>query len=437
MPDQHQADKFGSLSGSDTFQGLIEDDAGEGRFRVSRRAFTEDSVLAREKAAIFDRCWLYLGHASELRESNDYLTRDVGGRSVVFNRDRTGAFHAFFNVCPHRGAPVVREKTGNAIAFKCFYHGWSFNNNGRFAMRFPPGTYPADFNADGCANLIEVPRLEHYRGLYFVNFDVDACSLEHYLGSEVIDFLDIVLDHSATGMEIVGGTQEYSIRANWKLLVENSYDGYHAAETHSTYLDYLTEAIGGPLQVLPGAGKQARVADLGRGHAAIEYPAPWGRPVAHWIPAWGDHGKAELADIQRGLVDRHGEARAARIATLNRNMVIFPNLVVNDIMAITIRTFMPEVPDYMTINAWALAPQDESAVFRKYRLANFLEFLGPGGFATPDDVEALEGCQRGYRSTGDWGWNDLSKGMQKPVPASDDEAQMRAFWREWQRRVGS
>jgi hypothetical protein len=34
-------------------------------------------------------------------------------------------------------------------------------------------------------------------------------------------------------MTIVGGTQEYSMRANWKLLTENSIDGYHALTTQA------------------------------------------------------------------------------------------------------------------------------------------------------------------------------------------------------------
>ena len=72
----------------------------------------------------------------------------------------------------------------------------------------------------------------------------------------------------------------------------------------------------------------------------------------------------------------------------SRNLLIFPNLIINDIMAITIRTFFPVAPDYIEINAWALAPKDESPDNRALRLDNFLTFLGPGGFATPDDVEA-------------------------------------------------
>ena len=119
-------------------------------------------------------------------------------------------------------------------------------------------------------------------------------------------------------------------------------------------------------------------------------------------------------------------------------MVIFPNLVINDIMAVTVRTFFPTAPDYMEINAWALAPVEESEWRRKFRIYNFTEFLGPGGFATPDDVEAIEKCQQGYAVGGEAKWNDISKGMNRTDGWSfDDEEQMRCYWREWDRRMAA
>jgi p-cumate 2,3-dioxygenase alpha subunit len=154
------------------------------------------------------------------------------------------------------------------------------------------------------------------------------------------------------------------------------------------------------------------------------------------VPLWGEDGKSEIAAIRASLERRVGPERAERIASRNRNMVIFPNLVVNDIMAITVRTFYPSAPDYMEVNAWALAPREESEWLRKYRLSNFTEFLGPGGFATPDDIEAIEKCQQGYAAAGETLFNDISKGMNRANgPMFDDEEQMRCFWREWDRRL--
>jgi p-cumate 2,3-dioxygenase alpha subunit len=83
----------------------------------------------------------------------------------------------------------------------------------------------------------------------------------------------------------------------------------------------------------------------------------------------------------------------------------------------------------MEINAWALAPVEESGGRLQTRLHNFLEFLGPGGFATPDDVEALESCQIGFDAGGQ-AFNDVSRGMLRPAQV-EDELQIRAFWRQW------
>src|SRR5258708_7374782 len=110
----------------------------------------------------------------------------------------------------------------------------------------------------------------------------------------------------------------------------------------------------------------------GKGHAVAESKGPWGRPVAQWIPSWGEEGKRELSRLYDGLVSRFGKGRADRIATFNRNLFIFPNLVINDIMAVTVRTYYPAAPDFMNISAWALAPKEETEWARKYRLFNFL-----------------------------------------------------------------
>ena len=413
-------------------QPRIIDDRAASQFLVPRRAFTSPDVLTREYTAIFDRCWLYLGHASEL-EPGGFLTRKVARRPILFTRDKEGEYHALLNACPHRGALVCRERKGKSRAFMCMYHGWTFGADGHLMTLPGSSGYPEGFKTDPQKQMVHVARLERFGDFFFVNFSADGEDLATYL-ADAGDYLNLVAQHSASGMQIVGGTQEYSMRGNWKLLSENSYDGYHAACNHSTYLEYLKNA-NGALGATPLKGVMH---DLKNGHAVVEYTAPWGRPIANWVPLWGEDGKTEIAAIYAALQARVGPVRADRIAHKNRNMVIFPNLVVNDIMAVTVRTFFPTAPDTMEINAWALAPREESEWLRKYRLYNFTEFLGPGGFATPDDVEAIEKCQQGYAVGGDALYNDISKGMHRAEgPSFDDEEQMRAFWREWDRRIAA
>ncbi len=411
-------------------QSLLHADAERGIFRVARRAFTDPEVFERERTNIFDKCWLFLGHGSELKRPGTFVTRPVGGRNLIFCRDAGGTVRALLNTCPHRGATVCREKRGNAKFFTCSYHGWVFSADGK--MQDLPGidAYAPDFNADGRANLVAVPKLEQYRDFWFVCFDPEAVSLRDYLAGAT-EYLDLFADQSEVGMEIVAGQQEYSIRANWKLLLENSFDGYHALSTHATYLDFLKAANGAlPIDNVYGIAR-----DLGNGHACVEYAAPWGRPVASWVPAWGEEGKREVDALYAKLIERHGPERAERIAKRCRNVMIFPNLVIIDVMSLTLRTFWPKAPDYMEVSAWALAPVDENAWLRKNRLSSFLEFLGPGGFATPDDVEMLEQCQRGYSNQKEAGWNDVSRGMLREKPETVDEYQIRVFWQRWHQRM--
>ncbi|MBR1252302.1 Rieske 2Fe-2S domain-containing protein [Bradyrhizobium sp. AUGA SZCCT0240] len=398
-------------------------------FKVARRNFIDPEILAAEKERIFERCWLYLGHGSEIAKPGDFVTRNLAGRGILFTRDAKGEARAILNTCPHRGMQVCREKKGSAKSFQCFYHGWIFGLDGK--LRSQPGEegYDADFKSRETSHMTPVPRFESYRDFYFISFDRGIMPLADYLAGAK-EYIDLVCDQTSGGMSITPGTQEYSIRANWKLLTENSVDGYHATTTHASYFDYLGGTTGAPIgdpsKRPPGYGY-----DLGNGHAVIEYPAPWGRPVAQWIPAWGEAGRAEMDRIFAELVGRVGQQRATRMAKLNRNMFIFPNLVINDIMAVTVRTYYPTTPDYMQVSSWSLAPQGESEWLSKYRLQNFLEFLGPGGFATPDDAEALEHCQRGFANFKDVPWNDISKGMNTDRPLHRDELQMRAFWTQW------
>ncbi|MBP1971716.1 p-cumate 2,3-dioxygenase alpha subunit [Virgibacillus natechei] len=411
---------------------FIRDNVEKSEFLVNRSVFTDREMLARERAEIFNKCWLFIGHDTEIAELGDYKRKKVGGRNLLFVRSQDGEIRALFNTCPHRGALIARENEGNSRVFRCFYHAWSFKNDGELVGMPGKDGFPEDFNAEGTKNMKAVKRVENYRGFVFVNFDEDAISLDEYLGNAK-EYIDLVVDQSEYGLEAQGGVQEYSVRANWKLLAENSVDLYHGMPTHKTYFD-IKQAQDPELKNVKLEGEGV---ELDNGHAVIEYIAPWGRPVAQWTPIWDDELKQDMERMKVKLADRYGEERADRIANYNRNIVIFPNLVINDIMAVTARTFYPTSPGYMEVSGYSLAPKGEEETHRMARNDNFLEFLGPGGFATPDDNEALELCQEAYNNNEEVEWNDISKGMVRGAgnAMATDEVQMRNFWRQYNARI--
>ena len=237
-------------------------------FLVHRSVFTEQEILKAERDEIFNKCWLFIGHESEVQNNGDFHRKKVGGRNLLFTRGSDGVVRALFNSCSHRGALVCREDKGNTKVFRCFYHAWSFTNKGELVGMPGKEAFPETFNCDGAKNLQEVARFENFRGFYFVNFDKNAISLEDYLGNAK-EYLELIADQSDLGMEVLEEPQQYSVRANWKLLAENSVDSYHGMPTHKTYFD-IVATRGGELSKddLKGVGN-----DLGNGHGVVEYKA--------------------------------------------------------------------------------------------------------------------------------------------------------------------
>jgi p-cumate 2,3-dioxygenase subunit alpha len=419
---------------------LVDMDPQHGRFRVHRDSFRSEEIFQLEKERIFSKCWLYLGHQSELTGKGDFLTRRVAGRDLIFVRARDGAVGAFYNTCTHRGAQVCRDRRGTTKSFSCPYHGWVYNTEGKLMSMNATRGFAPDINADGSLNLRRVTRLEHYRGFYFVNYDANAISLSDYL-AEAKGFLDLMCDQGEGEITVIPGEHAYAINANYKFLCENSYDGYHLLPTHISYLEFLDEQSkltgkdSAVAFLVNEYGKKGRGRGLGNGHGCLESWVASGRPVAQWIPAWGPELKREIEGTRARLEQRFGHERAGLIADVQKNMVIFPNLVINDNVGFTIRVIEPVSANNMRVNAWALAPVNESPRIRSLRLDNFVSFLGPAGFGSADDVEMLELCQRGLQYA-PLEWNEISKGMSDADPRTatggpDDEAQMRAYWAQW------
>ena len=397
-------------------------------FRVDRRVFTDEALLEAEREEVFVRNWLYLGHASEIPAVGDFRARRLVGEPLILCRDRHGDVRVFFNSCAHRGALVCREPQGNGTTFTCFYHAWTYRNSGELIGVTDKVSFPEGFEVS-CHGLAS-PRYEVYRDFVFVNLGGDAEPLVDYL-EPVRPYLDAVVDQSQSGeMEVVQGSHLYAMRGNWKLIVENSIDGYHGLPVHQTYFAYLKQRGYDLSSGLEGQGLA-----LGRGHAAMVYSAPFARSVARPVPPMDDGVRSRIGEIEAAMVAEHGPDRARLITQLSKNILIYPNLVIIDAASLQLRTLDPTATDYTEVSAWMLAPKGEDPDLRAVRMEGYLEFLGPGGYATPDDAEAVEACQLGFGRNHGPQWSVVSRGLGKEKMSVTDEEQIRGFWRQWQAQI--
>jgi hypothetical protein len=171
---------------------------------------------------------------------------------------------------------------------------------------------------------------------------------------------------------------------------------------------------------------------LGNGHCVIEYTGSWGRPIARWASQFGEASREQLEALREKIIGELGET-GYRMAELNRNLFVYPNLFVMDNNATALRVIEPTATGYMDVAQHELAPRVEDPTVRKVRLESYVTFAGPGGLATPDDVEALESCQVGASSGVEW--SNISRGYFSEEPPMSGELQMRMFWRRWQQKL--
>lgn len=402
---------------------IVIEDTANGSFLVDRCAYVAPEIAELEQRRIFERCWLYVGHESELPSAGSYVSRNVGGRPVILARGEDDRVRAFANTCMHRGALVCREPSGTAKTFRCPYHAWTYSNHGDLVGVPGQDAYSAAF--DRASYALTQHRMESYRGFVFIAFDEErAAPLSDYLG-DAKEYIDLVADQSEVGMEVVRGTQLHGAKANWKLLIENSLDLYHFKALHKRYVDYM-ESMG--TRAPRERGGFAR--GLGNGHSANELTPAAARPLAYWTPMFDESVRPDIEATKQHFVARFGEQRARRITETNRALLVFPNLMIIDAIAITIRKIDPVGAGALAVTSWALAPKDENRNLRALRLSHYLTFLGPGGFATPDDIEIVESCQLGY-SNRSVTYSNLSRGMNRAVPQTTDELPARVFWQRW------
>ena len=198
-------------------RGMVTADGG----LVDRRIFADAEIYRQEMENIFAHCWLFLCHESQVAQPGDFFSTYMGEDPVLVTRDGDGKVHAFLNVCRHRGNRVCRADLGNASAFVCAYHGWTYGNDGRLiAVPSLKEAYYDELDTSKWG-LVPVAQLDSYKGFYFATFDAQAPSLLEYLG-EMAWYLDAFIDRREGGIEVVGGVHKWVIPCNWKFSAENS-----------------------------------------------------------------------------------------------------------------------------------------------------------------------------------------------------------------------
>ena len=154
----------------------VVDDKEKGIFLLDRAVHVDDRILRDEMQKIFAKCWIYVGHASEVKKPGDFVSRKVAGRPIIMTRDAKGEIRCLFNTCRHRGAVVCLERAGNARRFMCVYHGWIYNNDGTLARVPSDDAYTPAFDQSKLG-MKSPAKFEAYKDFWFMNLDPNAVEI--------------------------------------------------------------------------------------------------------------------------------------------------------------------------------------------------------------------------------------------------------------------
>jgi benzoate/toluate 1,2-dioxygenase alpha subunit len=395
--------------------GMMEVNKEKGLYRGRRDMFTDPELFELEMKHIFEGNWIYLAHESQVANPNDYFTGYIGRQPIVITSNKDGELNCFINACSHRGAVLCRKKKDNKVVFTCPFHGWSFNNSGKLVKVKDPNDagYPDSFNCEGSHDLKKV-RMENYRGFLFGSLNDEVKPLVEHLG-DAAKIIDMIVDQSPDGIEVLRGSSTYIYDGNWKMQAENGADGYHVSATHWNYVSTLGRRKTGlsaddvkAMDVSTWNKQQGGSYAFENGHILLwmQFPNPENRP---------------LFEKRNELVEKHGIYKADWMISNLRNLCLYPNVFLMDQMSTQIRHFRPVSVNKTEVTIYCFAPKGESNEARAHRIRQYEDFFNVSGMATPDDLEEFRACQEGFNAK-KLPWNDLSRGAEHWVYGADENA---------------
>jgi phenylpropionate dioxygenase-like ring-hydroxylating dioxygenase large terminal subunit len=356
------------------------------------KVFNDPEVYAVERERVFGKAWIYLGHATEIPHNGDYVLRYISDNQFVLIRGKDGVIRALHNSCRHRGVQVCRAEKGNAAAFQCPYHGWTYANTGKL-VGVPTQSEAYGKSIDKAElGLRPVPQLGMVHDMIFGSLDPNAPALEDYLGP-MKWYLELMANRSPGGLEVVGVPQRWIVEADWKIAADNFIgDSYHTLTTHRSMIEL---GLGPPDPKYAMHGQQI---DASNGHGlgltgsppGLQFPPYFGLPT-------------ELAEA---AVKRLTPQQAAVMKQSNfMHGTVFPNLSFLQVWVskdhksppspmITFRLWQPLGPGRMEVWSWFLVDRDGPGAYKDESYKAYLRTFGISGGFEQDDAEIWSSIAR-------------------------------------------
>ena len=401
----------------------------EGLTRVPYRVFDDPELYAREQAAIFrGPTWNYLGLDCEIPRPGDYKLTHVGEAPVILCRDEDGHARAFVNRCAHRGALLCINRTGNTgKVLTCAYHNWSYDLRGKLVgVPFRRGVHgkggmPEGF--DPARHGLETLRVADRGGVIFGTFSAATPPLDDYLGPVMTRFLDRLFNRP---MRVLGHYGQY-LKNNWKLVMENVRDPYHASILHLFF-----GAFGLSRQTMEG---EALTDERGWHHILYTKRATDDIRGTDYEGGKLTIMKSNLSLADPSLLDDWPEFADG---ITNLVQTVFPAVTFQQISnCLGVRHLVPRGLDRCEL-VWTLLGYADDADWQTRIRVKQANLVGPAGLISLEDGAVTNFVQRGIagRAAGETAVVEMGGAEVASTPHRVTESMVRGFWKGWRETMG-
>ncbi|MCP5181723.1 MAG: aromatic ring-hydroxylating dioxygenase subunit alpha [Pseudomonadales bacterium] len=187
-----------------------------------------------EVEKVWKRVWQMACHEDDIPEVGDYLIYDIANLSFLVVRHAQDDIRAYYNVCLHRGRLLKSHGGKRAREFRCSFHGWAWNTDGKLKEVPCQWDFPTVSEATHSLPPVKVGR---WAGFVFINPDENAESLESFLGNLSDQFPMDLYSHRTKAAHVAK-----ILRCNWKVAQEAFSEAYHVIATHPTILESIGDA---------------------------------------------------------------------------------------------------------------------------------------------------------------------------------------------------
>ena len=195
-------------------------------YSLPRSFYLDEDIFDLELDRIWRASWLFAGHSLEIPQPGDYFLFQVGADSIIIARSDVGEVSAVHNVCRHRGSILLTQPNGHANRLVCPYHQWTYALDGRLMTC---RGMPEDLDkSEWSLHPVAVREME---GLIFICLSSKPPSF-----AAAFDLMAPMMRPQGFDRAQIAHSENYFVRANWKIIWENNRECYHCDVNHPEYI---------------------------------------------------------------------------------------------------------------------------------------------------------------------------------------------------------